>query len=33
MESQVRSVTGRELVRFAEAFEVEPTELLGPVKF
>ncbi|MFM8878439.1 MAG: helix-turn-helix domain-containing protein [Verrucomicrobiota bacterium] len=33
VESQVRCVTDRELVRFAEALEVEPNELLKPVKF
>jgi len=33
VESQVRCVTDRELVRFAEALEVEPNELLRPVKF
>ena len=33
VESQVRCVTDRELVRFAEALEVEPTELLRPAKF
>ena len=33
VESQVRCVTDRELVRFAEALEVEPNELLWPVKF
>ena len=33
VESQVRCVTDRELVRFAAALEVEPNELLRPVKF
>ena len=33
VESQVRCVTDRELVRFAEALEVEPNALLRPVKF
>ena len=33
VESQVRCVTDRELVRFAEALEVEPSELLKPTKF
>ena len=33
VESQVRCVTDRELVRFAEALEVEPNELLRPIKF
>ena len=33
VESQVRCVTDRELVRFAEALEVEPSELLRPTKF
>ena len=33
VESQVRCVTDRELVRFAEALEVEPTELLRSAKF
>ena len=33
VESQVRCVTDRELVRFAEALEVEPNELLRPAKF
>ena len=30
VESQVRCVTDRELVRFAEALEVDPSELLKP---
>ena len=33
VESQVRCVTDRELVRFAEALEVDPSELLKPAKF
>jgi transcriptional regulator with XRE-family HTH domain len=33
VESQVRCVTDRELVRFAEALEVNPSELLKPTKF
>ena len=33
MESQVRCVTDRELVRFAEALEVNPSELLKPARF
>jgi len=33
VESQARCATDRELVRFAEALEVEPTELLRPAKF
>ena len=33
VESQVRCVTDRELVRFAEALEVDPSELLKPSKF
>jgi transcriptional regulator with XRE-family HTH domain len=33
VESQVRCVTDRELVRFAEALEVDPSELLSPTKF
>jgi transcriptional regulator with XRE-family HTH domain len=33
VESQVRCVTDRELVRFAEALEVEPNELLKPARF
>ena len=33
VESQFRCVTDRELVRFAEALEVEPSELLKPTKF
>jgi transcriptional regulator with XRE-family HTH domain len=33
VESQVRCVTDRELVRFAEALEVDPSELLKPTKF
>ena len=33
VESQVRCVTDRELVRFAEALEIDPTELLRPTKF
>ena len=33
VESQVRCVTDRELVRFAEALEVNPFELLKPTKF
>jgi hypothetical protein len=33
VESQVRCVADRELVRFAEALEVELTELLRPAKF
>ena len=33
VESQVRCVTDRELVRFAEALEVDPSELLRPTKF
>ncbi len=33
VESQVRCVTDRELVRFAEALEVNPSELLKPAKF
>jgi len=33
VESQVRCVTDRELVWFAEALEVEPNELLRPIKF
>jgi len=33
VESQVRCVTDRELVRFAEALEVDPSELLKPARF
>jgi len=33
VESQVRCVTDRELVRFAEALVVNPSELLKPTKF
>ena len=33
VESQVRCVTDRELVRFAEALEVNPSELLKLTKF
>ena len=33
VESRVRCVTDRELVRFAEALEVKPSELLKPTKF
>ncbi len=33
VESRVRCVTDRELVRFAEALEVNPSELLKPTKF
>ena len=33
VESQFRCVTDRELVRFAEALEVDPSELLKPTKF
>ena len=33
VESQVRCVTDRELVRFAEALDVDPSELLKPAKF
>jgi len=33
VESQVRFVTDRELVRFAEALEVDPSELLKPARF
>jgi transcriptional regulator with XRE-family HTH domain len=33
VESQIRCVTDQELVRFAEALKVEPTELLRPMKF
>jgi len=33
VESQVRCGTDRELVRFAEALEVDPSELLKPAKF
>ena len=33
VESQVRCVTDRELVRFAEALEVEPSALLKPARF
>jgi len=33
VESQVRCVTDRELVRFAEALEVNPSELLKPTRF
>ena len=33
VESQVRCVTDRELGRFAEALEVNPSELLKPTKF
>lgn len=33
VESQVRCVTDRELVRFAEALEVNTSELLKPTKF
>lgn len=33
VESQVRCVTDRELVRFAEALEVDPSELLKPTRF
>jgi transcriptional regulator with XRE-family HTH domain len=33
VESQVRCVTDREWVRFAEALEVDPSELLKPAKF
>jgi transcriptional regulator with XRE-family HTH domain len=33
VESQVRCVTDRELVLFAEALEVDPSELLRPTRF
>ncbi len=33
VESQVRCVTDLELIRFAEALEVDPSELLRPTKF
>ena len=33
VESQVRCVTDRELVRFAEALEVDPSELLKAARF
>ena len=33
VESQVRCVTDRELVRFAEALEVNLSELLKPARF
>ena len=33
VESRVRCVTDQELVRFAEALEVNPSELLKPTKF
>ena len=33
VESQVRCVTDRELVRFAEALDVDPSELMKPTKF
>ena len=33
VESQVRCVTDRELVRFAEALEVDPSVLLKPARF
>ena len=33
VESQVRCVTDRELVRFAEALDVDPSELLKPARF
>ncbi len=33
VESQVRCVTDRELVRFADALDVDPSELLHPTKF
>ena len=33
VESQVRCVTDRELVRFAEALEIDPSELMKPTKF
>jgi len=33
VESLVRCVTGRELVRFAEALKVHPSELLKPGRF
>ncbi len=33
VESQVRCVTDRELVRFAEALDVDQSELLKPTKF
>ena len=33
VESQVRCVTDRELVRFAKAMEVDPSELLKPTRF
>ena len=33
VDSRVRCVTDRELVRFAEALEVNPSELLKPTKF
>jgi transcriptional regulator with XRE-family HTH domain len=33
VESQVRCVTDHELVRFADALEVEPSELLRPTRF
>ena len=33
VEAQFRCVTDRELVRFADALEVEPSELLKPTKF
>lgn len=33
VESQIRCVTDWELVRFAEALEVDPSELLKPARF
>ena len=33
VESQVRCVTDRELVRFAEALDVDPSELLKAARF
>ena len=33
VESHVRCITDRELVRFAEALDVDPSELLKPTKF
>ncbi len=33
VESQVRCVTDRELVRFAEVLDVDPSELLKPARF
>lgn len=33
VESQFRCVTDRELVRFAAALDVPPTELLGDMRF